>query len=178
MLPNSQYHQYMQQPTGGAPNPLAALLQSAGTGNLSQQFPALGSNNQAAAVAAAVAHQQQQQQQHPGMSAHAASNDPYGYPVLMNTSASAMAAAAAAQNAMPAAAAAAGNKAAAMNLSFLHQDHQVQQKLAQLEEDKIYTLVLELLNPSLREQALLDLSKKREQYEDLALVLWYSYGME
>ena len=178
MLPNSQYHQYMQQPTGGAPNPLAALLHSAGTGNLSQQFPALGSNNQAAAVAAAVAHQQQQQQQqHPGMSAHAASNDPYGYPVLMNTSASAMAAAAAAQNAMPAAAAAAGNKAAAMNLSFLHQDHQVQQKLAQLEEDKIYTLVLELLNPSLREQALLDLSKKREQYEDLALVLWYSYGM-
>ncbi|CDS13557.1 Putative Rcd1-domain-containing protein [Lichtheimia ramosa] len=175
MLPNSQYHQYMQQPTGGAPNPLAALLQSAGTGNLSQQFPALGSNNQAAAVAAAVAHQQQQQQQHPGMSAHAASNDPYGYPVLMNTSASAMAAAAAAQNAMPAAAA--GNKAAAMNLSFLHQDHQVQQKLAQLEEDKIYTLVLELLNPSLREQALLDLSKKREQYEDLALVLWYSYGV-
>ena len=28
-----------------------------------------------------------------------------------------------------------------------------------------------------RENALLELSKKREQYEDLALVLWHSFGM-
>ncbi|KAI8992018.1 cell differentiation family, Rcd1-like-domain-containing protein [Mycotypha africana] len=55
------------------------------------------------------------------------------------------------------------------------QDHQ--QKMQQLDEEKIYGLVLDLLNPSTREQALLDLSKKREQYEDLALVLWYSYGV-
>ncbi|OAD78817.1 hypothetical protein PHYBLDRAFT_107523 [Phycomyces blakesleeanus NRRL 1555(-)] len=49
--------------------------------------------------------------------------------------------------------------------------------MAHLDEEKIYPLVLDLLNPNLREQALLDLSKKREQYEDLALVLWYSYGV-
>ncbi|KAI8341715.1 cell differentiation protein rcd1 [Chlamydoabsidia padenii] len=51
------------------------------------------------------------------------------------------------------------------------------QKLGQIDEEKIYGLVLDLLNPVLREQALLDLSKKREQYDDLALVLWYSYGV-
>lgn len=56
------------------------------------------------------------------------------------------------------------------------QHEQVQHKLAQLDEEKIYTLVLELLNPNLREQALLELSKKREQYEDLALILWHSFG--
>ncbi|KAI8394191.1 uncharacterized protein BYT42DRAFT_487029 [Radiomyces spectabilis] len=64
-----------------------------------------------------------------------------------------------------------------INFPFIQQEQQVQQKLAQLDEEKIYTLVLELLNPALREQALLDLSKKREQYEDLALILWYSYGV-
>ncbi|CAM0139411.1 unnamed protein product [Umbelopsis sp. WA50703] len=57
------------------------------------------------------------------------------------------------------------------------QHEQVQHKLAQLDEEKIYTLVLELLNPNLREQALLELSKKREQYEDLALILWHSFGV-
>ncbi|KAI9493104.1 cell differentiation protein rcd1 [Zychaea mexicana] len=153
MHPNSQYHQYLQQPSlsgGATPNPLAAVLQSAGTGTagvnaLSQQYSALG-----APVSAG--------------------GDPFAaYSVLMNSNPAA-AAAAAAQNAMTS-----GNST--MNFPFLQQDHQVQQKLAQLDEEKIYTLVLELLNPSLREQALLDLSKKREQYEDLALVLWYSYGV-
>jgi hypothetical protein len=48
--------------------------------------------------------------------------------------------------------------------------------VGQVDEEKIYALILDLLNPMFREQALLDLSKKREQYEDLALVLWYSYG--
>ncbi|CAO3659084.1 hypothetical protein INT44_008355 [Umbelopsis vinacea] len=57
------------------------------------------------------------------------------------------------------------------------QHEQVQHKLAQLDEEKIYTLVLELLNPNLREQALLELSKKREQYDDLALILWHSFGV-
>lgn len=44
------------------------------------------------------------------------------------------------------------------------------------EEAKIYALVVELMDPATRETALLELSKKREQYEDLALVLWHSFG--
>ncbi|KAG9307333.1 hypothetical protein G9A89_017161 [Geosiphon pyriformis] len=58
------------------------------------------------------------------------------------------------------------------------QQQQQQQKYAQsIEEDKIYTLVIELTNPVNREQALLELSKKREQYDDLALILWHSFGV-
>ena len=44
------------------------------------------------------------------------------------------------------------------------------------EDTKIYSLVVDLLNPNTRETALLELSKKREQYDDLALVLWHSFG--
>ena len=44
------------------------------------------------------------------------------------------------------------------------------------EDGKIYTLVIDLMDPSTRETALLELSKKREQYDDLALVLWHSFG--
>lgn len=44
------------------------------------------------------------------------------------------------------------------------------------EEGRIHSLVIELLDPNTRESALLELSKKREQYEDLALVLWHSFG--
>jgi len=46
-----------------------------------------------------------------------------------------------------------------------------------VDDGTIYKLVVDLLEPSTREGALLDLSKKREQYDDLALVLWYSFGM-
>ena len=53
---------------------------------------------------------------------------------------------------------------------------QHQQKYAQIEEEKIYGLVIELLNPATREQALSELSRKRDQYEDLALILWHSFG--
>ncbi|KAF8742513.1 hypothetical protein AX14_003913 [Amanita brunnescens Koide BX004] len=45
------------------------------------------------------------------------------------------------------------------------------------EEGRIHSLVIELLDPNTREGALLELSKKREQYEDLALVLWHSFGI-
>ena len=45
------------------------------------------------------------------------------------------------------------------------------------EDGKIYALVIDLLDPNTREGALLELSKKREQYDDLALVLWHSFGM-
>lgn len=44
------------------------------------------------------------------------------------------------------------------------------------EEEKIYHLITELLDPDTRETALLELSKKREMYEDLALVLWGGFG--
>lgn len=43
-------------------------------------------------------------------------------------------------------------------------------------DTKIYSLVVELMDPATREAALLELSKKREQYDDLALVLWHSFG--
>lgn len=45
------------------------------------------------------------------------------------------------------------------------------------EEGKIYSLVIELMDANTRESALLELSKKREQYDDLALVLWHSFGV-
>lgn len=44
------------------------------------------------------------------------------------------------------------------------------------EDGKIYGLVVDLMDPNTREGALLELSKKREQYDDLALVLWHSFG--
>lgn len=46
----------------------------------------------------------------------------------------------------------------------------------QQEEVKIYALVIDLMDVNTRESALLELSKKREQYDDLALVLWHSFG--
>ncbi|KAJ3052697.1 Cell differentiation protein RCD1 [Rhizophlyctis rosea] len=45
-----------------------------------------------------------------------------------------------------------------------------------LDEEKVYQLILDLTNPNTREQALLELSKKREAYEDLAPILWHSFG--
>lgn len=44
------------------------------------------------------------------------------------------------------------------------------------EDGKIYSLVIDLMDPNSREGALLELSKKREQYDELALVLWHSFG--
>ena len=44
------------------------------------------------------------------------------------------------------------------------------------EESNIYALVVDLMDPETREAALLELSKKREQYDDLALVLWHAFG--
>ena len=41
----------------------------------------------------------------------------------------------------------------------------------------MYPLVLELLNPEAREDALLELSKRREVVPDLAPILWHSFGV-
>ena len=44
------------------------------------------------------------------------------------------------------------------------------------DEAKVFALVIDLMDVNTREAALLELSKKREQYDDLALVLWHSFG--
>lgn len=44
-------------------------------------------------------------------------------------------------------------------------------------ESKIHVLVAALLSPATRESALLELSKRREQHDDLARVLWASFGV-
>jgi CCR4-NOT transcription complex subunit 9 len=38
--------------------------------------------------------------------------------------------------------------------------------------------IADLLSENTREAALLELSKKREQVPELALILWHSFGME
>ncbi|KAI4520792.1 Rcd1-domain-containing protein [Schizophyllum commune Tattone D] len=45
------------------------------------------------------------------------------------------------------------------------------------DDGKIAALVVQLLDHNTREGALLELSKKREQYDDLALILWHSFGI-
>jgi len=45
------------------------------------------------------------------------------------------------------------------------------------ENEKVYWLIVDLMNSETREAALLELSKKREQWDDLALVLWHSFGV-
>ena len=45
-----------------------------------------------------------------------------------------------------------------------------------VEHDKIYQWINELLSSETRENALLELSKKREVVPDLAIMLWHSFG--
>ncbi|KAJ1619204.1 hypothetical protein T492DRAFT_603606 [Pavlovales sp. CCMP2436] len=44
------------------------------------------------------------------------------------------------------------------------------------DRDKIYALVADLTSPDQRESALLELSKRREAFADLAPILWHSFG--
>lgn len=44
------------------------------------------------------------------------------------------------------------------------------------ENRKVFIWVAELLDPNRREAALMELSKKREQVPELALVIWHSFG--
>lgn len=46
-----------------------------------------------------------------------------------------------------------------------------------LNDEQIYQWISELVIGTNRERALLELGKKREQYDDLALVLWNSFGV-
>lgn len=41
---------------------------------------------------------------------------------------------------------------------------------------EVFTYINQLSNPETRENALLELSKKRESVADLALMLWNSFG--
>ncbi|KAH8697473.1 putative cell differentiation protein [Talaromyces proteolyticus] len=45
------------------------------------------------------------------------------------------------------------------------------------ENRKVFVWVAELLDPNRRETALMELSKKREQVPELALVIWHSFGV-
>ena len=44
------------------------------------------------------------------------------------------------------------------------------------ENRKVLQWVAELMDPSRREAALMELSKKREQVPELALIIWHSFG--
>ncbi|GAA6027523.1 hypothetical protein JCM8097_007904 [Rhodosporidiobolus ruineniae] len=61
--------------------------------------------------------------------------------------------------------------------SSLIQPGSVPGQQAQTENEKVYYLIVDLMHPNTREAALLELSKKREQWDDLALVLWHSFGV-
>ncbi|XP_014227236.1 CCR4-NOT transcription complex subunit 9 isoform X4 [Trichogramma pretiosum] len=47
---------------------------------------------------------------------------------------------------------------------------------AAMEREKLYTYIIELSNPETRQNALLELSKKRESVPELAPMLWHSFG--
>lgn len=51
-----------------------------------------------------------------------------------------------------------------------------QPSIPQVDRDKIYQWIIELSCPDTRENALLELSKKREVVPDLAPMLWHSFG--
>jgi CCR4-NOT transcription complex subunit 9 len=45
------------------------------------------------------------------------------------------------------------------------------------ENQRVLEWIAQLMKPNTRETALLELSKKREQVPELALILWHSFGM-
>lgn len=61
-------------------------------------------------------------------------------------------------------------------LYFLYYFQAVTTALAQVDREKIYQWINELSSPETRENALLELSKKRESVPDLAPMLWHSCG--
>lgn len=44
------------------------------------------------------------------------------------------------------------------------------------ENRRVLEQIAQMMNPNTRESALLELSKKREQVPELALILWHSFG--
>src|ERR1700761_1751427 len=76
--------------------------------------------------------------------------------------------------------AAADNAQTSMGASLSTMNEQaspgMEQQLSE-ENRKVLQWVAELLDPNRREGALMELSKKREQVPELALVLWHSFGV-
>lgn len=66
------------------------------------------------------------------------------------------------------------------NVNALNAGHVQETAVESVSEDNRRTLqyIADLLNESTRETALLELSKKREQVPELALILWHSFGMD
>lgn len=67
---------------------------------------------------------------------------------------------------------------AAANIAASVAGHVQENGLENVSEDnrRTLTFVADLLNENTREAALLELSKKREQVPELALILWHSFG--
>lgn len=57
------------------------------------------------------------------------------------------------------------------------QDAGVMESNVTEENRRTLAFIADLLNEDTREAALLELSKKREQVPELALILWHSFGM-
>ncbi|KKK22738.1 cell differentiation protein [Aspergillus ochraceoroseus] len=135
-------------------------------------------------------HQQQQQQQH-----HQAQHHPHQAQqhssLVAQQHAQVQAAAAAAAAAQQqhytriamASNAGAGNSAQGVGAGGMGGDGALPSAVSMMdggisdENRKVFIWVAELLDPNRREAALMELSKKREQVPELALVIWHSFGV-
>lgn len=61
-------------------------------------------------------------------------------------------------------------------LNAVHQDPGADNPNMSEDNRRTMAYIADLLNENSREQALLELSKKREQVPELALILWHSFG--
>lgn len=62
-------------------------------------------------------------------------------------------------------------------LMLMSKVNDVESQIEALNDKQIFHWISELVKGTNRERALLELGKKREQYDDLALVLWNSFGV-
>lgn len=63
-----------------------------------------------------------------------------------------------------------------MSTDYINTRSSVEGTLQGEESNRVIGWVAELLNGSSRETALMELSKKREQVPELALIIWHSFG--
>lgn len=63
------------------------------------------------------------------------------------------------------------------SLSVLNQQGSPGMEQLSEENQKVLNWVAQLMDPAQREGALMELSKKREQVPELALILWHSFGV-
>jgi CCR4-NOT transcription complex subunit 9 len=73
---------------------------------------------------------------------------------------------------------ASGHNSSGPSISSIHgQDSNMNDNNVTEENRRTLAFIADLLNEETREAALLELSKKREQVPELALILWHSFGM-